>query len=55
MHKLTFAETPKTRTEFVKKWNTDHAFKARAVYSGFNVIADNVIFPNGMVADKKIR
>ena len=31
MHKLTFAETPKTRTEFVKKWNTDHAFKARAV------------------------
>lgn len=55
MRKLTFAECPKTRAEFVRKYNTDHVFKARAEYSGFKVVFDNVIMPNGMVASANVK
>ena len=55
MKKLTFAETPKTRAEFVKAWNSNHVFRARAEYTGFKVLFENVILPNGKVADAKVR
>ena len=47
---LTFAETPKTRKAFLEKFHTDHIFKARAEYTGFRVIGENVILPSGKVA-----
>ena len=55
MTKLTFAETPKTRTEFVKRFRTDHVFRARAQYTGFSVIGENVILPNGKVAPPTVK
>ena len=55
MTKLTYAETPKTRAEFVKKFNTDHIFRARAEYTGFCVIGENVLMPSGKVASAKVK
>lgn len=55
MRRLTMNEFPKTRVEFLKKWNSDHVFRARAINMGFNVIFDHVFFPNGMVADKNVK
>lgn len=55
MKRLTFAECPKTRTEFVKKWNSDHVFRQRAKNVGINVVFDTVIFPNGKVAGKNVK
>lgn len=55
MTKLTFTETPKTRAEFVKKFRTDHIFRARAQYTGFSVIGENVVLPNGKVAPPTVR
>ena len=52
---LTFAETPKTRKAFLEKFHTDHVFKARAEYTGFRVIGENVVLPNGTVATPKIK
>lgn len=50
MVKLSVNEVPKTRAEFLEKWRNDRVFKARAQYSGFDVLFDCVIFPNGKVA-----
>lgn len=50
-----FEATPKTRKEFIEKWNTDHIFKARAILTGFSVVGDNVIFPTGRVANKNTK
>lgn len=55
MRRLTMNELPKTRTEFVRKWNADHVFRARALNMGFNVVFDCVFLPNGMVADKSVK
>lgn len=55
MRRLTMSELPKTRTDFVRKWNTDHVFRARALNMGFNVVFDCVFLPNGMVADKSVK
>lgn len=52
---LTFAETPKTRKAFIDKFNSDHIFKARAEYTGFRVIGDNVVLPNGTVATPRVK
>ena len=52
---LTFAETPKTRKAFIEKFKSDHIFKARAEYTGFRVIGENVIFPNGKVASPRVK
>jgi len=54
MRRLTFSEFPKTRVEFIKKWNSDHVFRARAINMGFSVAFDCVFFPNGMVANKDV-
>ena len=50
MRKLKFEECPKTRAEFVRKYQEDNVFRAKAEYSGFKVVFDNVILPNGKVA-----
>ena len=55
MRKLKFEECPKTRAEFVRKYNGDNVFRAKAKYSGFQVIFDNVILPNGKVASANLK
>ena len=55
MRKLKFEECPKTRAEFVRKYKEDNIFKAKAEYSGFKVIFDNVILPNGKVAPTNLK
>ena len=55
MRRLTMSEFPKTRIEFIKKWNTDRVFRARALNMGFNVAFDCVFLPNGMVANKDVK
>lgn len=53
--KLTRAEVPATRAGFVQKWNADAAFRAKAQLAGFNVLFENVILPNGVVADTRVK
>lgn len=56
MKRLTREECPNTREEFIKKWNSDHIFRAKAQAMGFEVVFDNVIFPNRQfVADSKVK
>lgn len=55
MRKLKFEECPKTRAEFVRKYKEDCVFRAKAEYSGFQVVFDNVIFPNGKVASASLK
>ena len=55
MKRLTFAECPKTRVEFVNKWNSDHVFRAKAQAMGFNVLFGSVVFPNGKVAGRNVK
>ena len=52
--KLTRGECPNTRKAFIAKWNTDGVFRVKAELAGFRVIAENVIFPNGKVADTRV-
>ena len=53
--KLTRNECPNTRVEFINKWNTDSVFRIKAELAGFKVMFENVIFPNGEVADSKVK
>ena len=53
--RLTFEECPKTRVAFIKKWNDDVVFRHRAKATGFQVVFDTVIFPNGKVAGKNVK
>lgn len=48
-------DCPKTRAEFVKKYNSDHVFRQRAECTGIRVIADCVIFPDGKIASKRVK
>ena len=52
--KLTRNDCPNTRKAFIAKWNSDGVFRAKAELAGFRVIAENVIFPNGKVADTRV-
>ena len=52
--KLTRNDCPNTRKAFVAKWNTDGVFRVKAQLAGFRVIAENVIFPSGKVADTRV-
>jgi hypothetical protein len=38
----------------VQKWNNDATFRVKAELAGFKVICDNVIFPDGKVADTRV-
>ena len=56
MKKLTFDECPKTRAEFVKRWNDDRKFRARAQYTGFDILfGECVILPSGKIAGVKVK
>lgn len=50
-----FAQCPKTRAEFIKKFNSDYVFKNYAQNFGFMVIGECVIFPNGKVANAYVK
>ena len=52
--KLTRNDCPNTRKAFITKWKADGSFRVKAELAGFRVIADNVIFPNGKVADTRV-
>lgn len=52
--KLTRGECPNTRKAFLAKWKADGSFRVKAQLAGFRVIAENVIFPNGKVADTRV-
>ena len=53
--KLNRNECPNTRAEFVRKWNSDASFRIKAELAGFKVICENVIFPDGKVADTRVK
>lgn len=53
--KLNRNECPNTRAEFVRKWNSDVSFRVKAELAGFKVICENVVFPNGKVADTRVK
>jgi hypothetical protein len=55
MQKLTFDECPKTREGFLKRWREDRVFRARAQYTGFDVLWENVILPNDKVVGVKVK
>lgn len=55
MMKLTRAEVPNTRKEFVQKFRTDYIFRSKAQTMGFSVVGDTVIFPNGKVANSYVK
>lgn len=56
MKRLTFAECPKTRSAFIQKWNSDRVFKARAQYTGFEVLFGTAVrLPNGKIAGATVK
>jgi hypothetical protein len=56
MKRLTFAECPKTRKEFLAKWNADRVFRARAQAMGIEVLLGTAVkLPNGMVAGATVK
>ena len=52
--KLTRNECPNTKKAFLAKWKADGSFRTKAQLAGFRVIAENVVFPNGKVADTRV-
>lgn len=56
MRKLTFEECPKTKAAFIAKWNSDRKFRARAQWTGFDVLFGTcVVLPNGKIAGAKVK
>lgn len=55
IRRLNRSECPNTRVEFINKWNSDCVFRNRAKVMGFQVVFDNVIFPNGKVATPRVK
>lgn len=53
--RLMAKDCPKTKAEFIDKWNRDHVFRARAKATGINVVFDTVVFPDGKVAGKRVK
>ena len=53
--RISFNEFPKTRVEFINKWNNDHVFRNRAMCMGFRVAFGSVFFANGMIANKDVK
>lgn len=50
-----YSSCPKTRAEFVAKFNADYRFRNYAKLFGFAVIGENVILPNGKVANPTVK
>lgn len=56
MNKTRFYKScPKTRAEFLKKWEMDFRFRNSAKVQGFAVVGGNILLPNGMVANSKVK
>lgn len=56
MTKAKFYEvSPKTRAEFIAKYNADFRFRNEAKVQGFSVVGECVIFPNGKVANTRVK
>lgn len=56
MTRLMINEIPKTRAEFIKKWNDDHIFRARAQYTGFEVYFNSIVrMPHGTIAGANVK
>lgn len=56
MTKQAFYRTcPKTRQAFVTKYNTDRVFRNWAQVFGFAVLGENVLFPDGKVANARVK
>lgn len=49
------AVAPKTRAEFVRKYNSDRVFRNYAKVYGITVVGENVLLPNGTVADRHVK
>ena len=50
-----FEVAPKTRPAFIAKYKTDYIFRNWCNVYGISVIGDNVLFPNGKIANKRTR
>jgi len=55
MRKLKLEECPKTRSAFIRKFQTDRQFRINAQYTGFRVMCGNVFMPNSMVASASLK
>lgn len=56
MNKTKFvAMCPKTRREFVAKFRNDNVFRNWAQVYGIAVVGECVIFPDGKVANARVR
>lgn len=53
--RLKFEECPKTRKEFIEKCNNSPIFKARAEYTGFRILFNNILMPDGKIATVKVK
>jgi len=53
--KLERHEIPNTRAAFVRKWNADGLFRAKAELAGFKVLFENVVLPDGRIADTRVK
>lgn len=54
-YQLCIENCPKTRVEFIKKYNTDRIFRNKVVCADIKIVGENVVFPNGQVADTHIK
>ena len=50
-----YRNCPTTRKEFVKKYKEDYVFRNWAQVFGFAVLGENVLLPNGMVANARVK
>lgn len=48
------AECP-TRAQFVSRYKSDHVFRGNANALGVSVIGENVLLPNGKVANAHVK
>ena len=56
MNKTQFYKNcPKTRKDFIKRFRSDYVLRNWAEVYRFSVIGENVIFPNGMVANPIVK
>lgn len=55
MKRLTVAECPKTRAEFIRKYHEDRVFRQKCENANIQVVFDSVIFPTGKIANARVK
>ncbi len=55
MKRLTVAECPKTRAEFIRKYHEDRVFRQKCDNANIQVVFDSVIFPTGKIANARVK